>query len=333
MAENSLWARELNGEADEDEALRVAIAMSLGEEFPEPEGPRPTMESQSQPHTIDLTQGVDVETASEASDVGSTVPPTENRQSPSQAVAKPTASTTTASGIGLLGLDRRQMEEERLARLGKRKAGDGAPTDAGLGGRPSQRMKTESGPPTQSFRMSDDAAAQEINQHRGTRPDESRKPNLPFPQGVVKKTWCAGQPRLGNDIKIEEVLQKDQLELAVISSFQWDPDFLLRKIDLSRTKICLISHSPDPAEQDAIRASLPPSRARFCFPAMNGPGNMHSKLQILKFEGYLRVVVPTGNFVGYDWGETGVMENVSDGCLHRMRLETGSVGRADAFLR
>lgn len=44
---------------------------------------------------------------------------------------------------------------------------------------------------------------------------------------------------------------------------------------------------------------------------MNGPGNMHSKLQILKFATYLRIVVPTGNFVPYDWGETGVMENVS----------------------
>jgi hypothetical protein len=44
---------------------------------------------------------------------------------------------------------------------------------------------------------------------------------------------------------------------------------------------------------------------------MNGPGNMHSKLQILKFPTYLRIVVPTGNFVPYDWGETGIMENVS----------------------
>jgi hypothetical protein len=43
---------------------------------------------------------------------------------------------------------------------------------------------------------------------------------------------------------------------------------------------------------------------------MNGPGAMHSKLQLLKYPGYLRVVVPTANLVPYDWGETGVMENV-----------------------
>ena len=43
---------------------------------------------------------------------------------------------------------------------------------------------------------------------------------------------------------------------------------------------------------------------------MSGMGNMHSKLQLLKFANYLRIVVPTGNLVPYDWGETGVMENV-----------------------
>jgi hypothetical protein len=46
---------------------------------------------------------------------------------------------------------------------------------------------------------------------------------------------------------------------------------------------------------------------------------MHSKLQLLFHSDYLRVVVPTvhlpsrliqGNLVPYDWGESGVMENV-----------------------
>lgn len=37
---------------------------------------------------------------------------------------------------------------------------------------------------------------------------------------------------------------------------------------------------------------------------------MHSKLQLLKFPGYLRLVVPTGNLVPYDWGENGLLENV-----------------------
>jgi hypothetical protein len=61
-----------------------------------------------------------------------------------------------------------------------------------------------------------------------------------------------------------------------------------------------------------MRANVPKDKIRFCFPPMNGPGNMHSKLQLLKYAKYLRLVIPTGNLVPYDWGETGVMENVSE---------------------
>lgn len=53
-----------------------------------------------------------------------------------------------------------------------------------------------------------------------------------------------------------------------------------------------------------------PKNIKFCFPPMYGPGSMHSKLQILKFPDYLRIVISSGNLVPYDWGETGVMENV-----------------------
>jgi len=55
---------------------------------------------------------------------------------------------------------------------------------------------------------------------------------------------------------------------------------------------------------------MPPNRVRFCFPPMGAYGSMHSKLQLLGYENYLRIVVPTGNMVSYDWGETGVQENV-----------------------
>lgn len=61
-----------------------------------------------------------------------------------------------------------------------------------------------------------------------------------------------------------------------------------------------------------------PKNIRFCFPKMQGFGSMHSKLQILKFAKYVRIVVPTGNLVPHDWGETGFLENVwSIAKLHR----------------
>ncbi len=38
---------------------------------------------------------------------------------------------------------------------------------------------------------------------------------------------------------------------------------------------------------------------------------MHSKLQLLAHPTHLRIAVPSANLTPYDWGETGVMENVS----------------------
>lgn len=66
-----------------------------------------------------------------------------------------------------------------------------------------------------------------------------------------------------------------------------------------------------PTQKDQMRANVPSSNVRFCFPPMNGYGAMHAKIQLLKFPGYLRIAIPSGNLTRYDWGETGVLENVS----------------------
>src|SRR6187551_964743 len=93
-------AFEMNGGDDEDEALRRAIAMSMGETEPAGDGVQDET-SNVNPKTaghVDLTVSPRAKT---------TEPPTE----------PPTASS-------MLGLDRKKMEEERLARLKKRKTPD-----------------------------------------------------------------------------------------------------------------------------------------------------------------------------------------------------------------
>jgi Tyrosyl-DNA phosphodiesterase. len=71
-----------------------------------------------------------------------------------------------------------------------------------------------------------------------------------------------------------------------------------------------VAFAADERQKEEIRNNVPRDRIRFCFPPMGPMGSMHSKLMLLKFEKFLRIVVPTGNFMSYDWGETGTMENV-----------------------
>ncbi|KAK3692774.1 tyrosyl-DNA phosphodiesterase-domain-containing protein [Podospora appendiculata] len=320
MAEDR--AAEMNGGDDEDEAIRMAIAMSLGEDV----HPRPT--SQGRGEAIDLTQDDD-ETASEAECVLEAAPKpsapaqqdgsetaSDNDDGPVTApVAKPPPPPPSSGGLSAFGIDRKKMEEERLARRNalKRKASlelEPSGDDVRL----LQRQKIYALPASQ-VRATAKSLQPSQNDNGISRPAQSTAgsaaaSSLPFPKGAVKKTWAAGQPRLGDDIKIEEVLQKDRLELAIISSFQWDDEWMMSKLDIRRTKVILVAFATGEAQREEMRSNVPRDRIQFCFPPMQPVGSMHSKLQLLKYDGYLRIVVPTGNMVPYDWGETGSMENM-----------------------
>lgn len=201
----------------------------------------------------------------------------------------------STSFFSVLGMDRKKMEEERLARLHKRKVSqvdvsDG--DDVQLPSRPVQRPKiTGAGPSSsgekekatgpkgtssssatlssapQSAVPKDPSSSSMLPTNRGdtksaapeaaAQASSSRPPLvLPFPRGVIKKTWAYQQPRKGDDIKIEEVLQKQDLQLAVVSSFQWDEHWMLSKIDITRTKLVLIAFAADEAQVGKAVCSL-----------------------------------------------------------------------------
>ena len=69
-------------------------------------------------------------------------------------------------------------------------------------------------------------------------------PGIQFPEGVVKKTWVYGCPRQGDDIKIEEVFQKEDLELAVLSAHQVEPDWVISKL-LPSTMVIWVLQAKD----------------------------------------------------------------------------------------
>lgn len=118
---------------------------------------------------------------------------------------------TMASGSsGVLGLDRKAMEAERIARLTKKRpaseiseppakimridkaAEPSKSTPAAAKGRP---MKRKNHP--------HDATPLHSPSYTPSRPDDP----IQYPHGVMKKTWCYGFAR-GTDFKIEEVLQR-----------------------------------------------------------------------------------------------------------------------------
>ncbi|MCJ1400406.1 hypothetical protein MMC11_003611 [Xylographa trunciseda] len=215
------------------------------------------------------------------------------------------APNTVPTSRGILGLDRKAMEEARLAR--KRKASISPPirvqvpkTTASSAQQTHDHQSSLTGGASTA---SSDAQLHEMS--------ASRKTTLRFPTATVKKTWAFGFPRSDEDIKLEEVLERKDLTLAVLSSFQWDVEWLLGKVDTANTKLIMVMQAKDEStKQQYARETADMSNLRLCFPSMEGQVNcMHSKLMLLAHPGYLRIVVPTANLVPYDWGESGVMEN------------------------
>ena len=260
--------------SDDDADLRRAIALSL--------------QDPNSGETIHEVISLDSDSEKETKHAGIAVPAEAREEGPA-----------LRAGVSLLGLNRKQMEQERLARKRKASSISPPPTRKAF----ARDHPIASHPPHKTTKTPSQATAL-------PQPSYGSKDKGPvFPAGTVKKTWAFGHERKGDDIKLEEVLQRDDLNLAVLSSFQWDMDWLLAKIDTNSTHITLVMQAKDrETQQQYRRETAAMSNLRLCFPSMEGQINcMHSKLMLLSHPSHLRVAVPTANLVSYDWGETGTV--------------------------
>lgn len=291
--------------SDDDEDLKRAIALSLQEHNTASMRPQPAINLDDDPKTdidppLELTkvkskQIVDLDCGDETT--------TDEDTLPNQ--TKPTVKSPPNPVHSMLGLDRKAMERERLAR--KRKASISPPPQHKIAKAetfapsiPTTISKSSQTEPTVARTLENKASS-----------IASSPPDLEFRSGAIKKTWAFGHSRNGFEIKLEEVLQRQDLTLAIFSSFQWDVEWLLRKLDTHRTQIMFVMQAKeDSTRRQYERETADMPNLRLCFPPMEGQVNcMHSKLMLLSHATYLRIVVPTANLVPYDWGETGVMEN------------------------
>ena len=256
--------------SSDDEELKAAIALSLADQGspPSPElgssaaAANVSPPSGKKPVVIDLSNDTD-ESDDELRPV-MRVDQVVGAKSQSRSEASATASKAEEAALDpcprgdqedrkdgttlLQNLDRKTMEQDRLARL-KRKA-PVSPPRLRRNKQLSSHLQGERRPalangttPTQKL------DPQGIKSSSGVSPpvqQASASSGLQFPRGVVRKTWAFGYER-NDDIKFEEVLQKNDLTVAVLSAFQWDVEWLMRKVDLSKTKMVFVMQAKDEA--------------------------------------------------------------------------------------
>lgn len=183
--------------------------------------------------------------------------------------------------------DRKAMEQERLARLEKRKRKRSLSPD-----QPSKQLPKVSTPVVEGGNSID--------------PKSQSNLVLQYPRGAIKRTFATKFPRT-DDITIDELLQAPMINMAVISSFQFDADWLGRKLSHTKVKQVWVMNARDADTQARWRRDLEECgipNLRIHFPPMNPVvGNAHSKYMLLAGEEKLRVVVSTANMEPEYWGK------------------------------
>jgi hypothetical protein len=293
--------------SDDDEDLKRAIALSLGK------NPTPIREVVNLISDSDETEDEDEDLKrAMALSLGETymkvtdaqrIPDHAGEGSSSSApaslpiAAKPAANVPAPGPSGVLGLDRKAMEEERLARLGKRK-----------------RNLSPERPKKQATK----APASPMSQTTVSNPVSTPSSSLQYPAGAIKRTCATKYPRT-DDIAFSEVLQAPSVHTAVLSAFQWEYPWLVEKLNPLTTKQIWIMNAKGSDVQERWRREMRDCgipNMQLHFPPMDGSiSSMHAKFMLLFGKEKLRFVVQSANMERIHWGEVanswqpGVMEN------------------------
>jgi len=215
--------------SSDDGDLKRAIALSLQDENPIS---KTLKAGQSAGEVINLdSDDEEATTDDEKTTDGESNSPLKQRNGPLGHKNLFVQTSNPTNTLAFLGIDRKKMEEERLAR--KRKVSISPPP-------PRKVAKSSANDPVELSSLGKQPSAKTTSQisasvlatSKGETPFESQ-----LSPATVKKTWAFGHPRTGDDIKLEEVLQKNDLNLAVLSSFQWEMDWLLAKLNLKSTDL------------------------------------------------------------------------------------------------
>jgi hypothetical protein len=97
----------------------------------------------------------------------------------------------------------------------------------------------------------------------------------------------------------ENLSEQWSLESAIFSTFSYDPEFIEPLIEKYKIKTIIIKHSESSRPFESLTQYLTFTHPKIDF--MLKWGKFHSKLIILKFKDFLRVIIPTANLTNGDW--------------------------------
>lgn len=101
-------------------------------------------------------------------------------------------------------------------------------------------------------------------------------------------------------IHLSEVFDYQNLKSLFLSTYSLDMEYFLGLVPKKNMPITLVKHWSRQSGEKAGIFPVSPSVV-VCHPKMDSYGSVHSKLWLLEFDNYLRVVVTSGNMTEPDW--------------------------------
>ncbi|CAK9780729.1 unnamed protein product [Cutaneotrichosporon oleaginosum] len=288
---------------EERKALAAAIAASLPNE-PLDDDSDAEMERANAAYQASRAASRERQIREREAKRAATVGPSSKAPSTTTSSARPSpqpkeeADKPVAGGLQALGIDRAQLERERLARQAMRSGSRSVQTPAGQqadaprGPRPTQRTGTArlSNHPLQSMGPfpTDDAGEYYLD-------GELRHVRLQIGSSTTERTFSP-----------QDVFGK--IVLVIVSAYCWDPDWIetfMPRPDLCPTIRILRPPVNDQFERRRMAGKLRPleNGEVQVYPNMDGKmGSEHMKFAWIWFKtGRLRVSIMTANMVDYDW--------------------------------
>ncbi|KAG0342497.1 hypothetical protein BG000_004214 [Podila horticola] len=123
---------------------------------------------------------------------------------------------------------------------------------------------------------------------------------IQYSEATFKNTYIKGTLKGPTSVRIDDLIDREYIQKAVLTAFQLDPVWLERYLPRTVPQ-CLVTHwDQKRGESPGFRTE---GKVTELHPPLSGMGSFHPKMMLLFYANFCRVVVGSANLVSHDWEE------------------------------
>ncbi|KAF9426446.1 hypothetical protein BGZ94_006512 [Podila epigama] len=123
---------------------------------------------------------------------------------------------------------------------------------------------------------------------------------IQYTEATFKNTYIQGTVKGPNTVRIDDLIDREFIQKAVMTSFQLDSFWLEKYLPRTVPQLLVTHWSSKMGESPGFRTT---GKVTELHPPLTGYGSFHPKLMLLFYASFCRVVIGSANLVPHDWSE------------------------------